>query len=186
LFVLAGSTAVIRRVEAQFRRHVPSRASLLTLLLFAYGATVGVSPFLIGGASDAVAVAILQLVSIPVFFAASWIASARRASLIPAFAFAPILGVTASVSLVVASPDSVADAVTVAGVIGPSVAGFTLSWVVLGYVAGTAWHWRGRRRVPRRELGVAITTVLVSSGLAAVSYALFWSWFVFGLGDVVQ
>lgn len=176
---------MIRGFGTSLGRHVPSRAALVTLLMFAYGATVLIFPLLLGGTSGVTAALALQTLSIPVLIAAAWITAARRPSLVPAFALAPVLGVAVSGGVVATSWNPHLVAVRMAFVLFLSVAGFTFSWAVLGYVAGTAWQWRGRDRVPRRELGAACTVVLATSALVIVSYALFWGHFVIGLGDVV-
>lgn len=167
------------------RRHASSPAALVALLLFGYGAAVIGFLFRVGAISGLQLAAALQATSVPVLFASVWATSAERPVLVPAFALAPAVGVATRMGVTAAPTGGYGDAVAVSLVVAPTVAGFAVSWAVLGYVGGTALRWGRRRdRISRLELLGTCSLVLAGTVLTWVLYGVFWTYFVVGLGDV--
>lgn len=167
------------------RRHVLSPA-VVGVLLFGYGTLVVGFLFRVGGVSGLQLVVALQVASVPVLFASTWATVSRGLALVPAFALAPVAGVATRVSVTVALSAGVGEALTVALVAVPTVAGFTISWAVLGYVGGTALRWNRRRdRIVRLELLRSCSLVLAGTALSCVLYGVSWTYYVVGLGDAV-
>lgn len=174
-----------RHLTDRLRRDLTSGAVLGGLsLLVGYGAVVVGTAFRVGGLSGLELAVLLQATSLPVGPGAAWVTYRGRPLLAPVVAAAPLLGAGAHVALVTRPSSTV---VPRSGVLVLFVAGgFVATWGVLGYAGGTALRWvRRGDRVQRPELLRACSLVLAGAVLACVGYALFWSYFVVGLGDAV-
>lgn len=178
---------MIRDVVDRLHRRAFSPAALVGLsLLFGYGAVVIGFAFRVGGLSGLPLVFGLQAASVPVLFASARATTSRRPALVPAIALAPVAGAATRVGVTVAPGSGVGDAVATALVVVVSVAGFAVSWAVLGYVGGTALRWNRRGdRIARLEVLRSCSLVVAGAVLSAVSYGVSWTYFVVGLGDQI-
>ena len=159
---------------------------MVGLLLFGYGAVAVGFVLRVGGVSGLLLVLALQVTSVPVLFASTWATVSRRPRLVPAFALAPAAGVATRIGASVAPVAGIGEALQVALVVVPTVAGFAVSWPVLGYVGGTALHWNRRgERITRLELLRSCSLVLAGTALSCVCYGVSWTYYVVGLGDQI-
>lgn len=154
------------------------------VLLAGHGVLVlGVVSLFVGFSSLELA-AFLQAAMVPVLLAAAWTTVSGRPRLVSVVAVAPLFGAATVAGAARALVFGPRDAVVTAAVVVLLGAGFVASWAVLGFVVGTARRWLRRRdRIGRRELLYSATAVFLGGAASFVSYALFWTYFVVGVGD---
>lgn len=168
------------------RENATGRAALGVVLLFAYGGVVASLGFRIVAFSGLALAGFLQTTALPVFFAAVWATRAGRERLVPVVTLTPAVGGGLLVGAARLTIYGYSDALVVFTFVCLTVAGFTGSWAVVGYVAGTTWRWHRRRdRIGKRELLHSCSALLLGSAATFVSYTIYWTYFVVGLGDAV-
>lgn len=162
----------------------PWKSALGAVLLFGYGAVVVGFIFRIGGLSDTELVAALQTTTLPLLYVAARATYRERATAVPVAVSLVVFGAGVRLGTTVGTSTGFGDGVLAGALVTLTLAGFATSWAVIGYIVGTAWRWhRNRERIGQRALLYSCTPVLVGGAAAFVSYALFWTYFVIGVGD---